>query len=320
MSTTDCSLFSLPCLESPQILLPFSPNTSRTLFFFHSLVSWFHYSTSPVSPLLFCTAFPSILKDGCPLPCSKDSRKVGHMAPYRNTQQYGLIPPRVVKTWTSCERRNDVPTPRFNLKSQIPQHSWHSPSPWLFPGLVWLLPRPDCRGKEGRATLEITLFTWHCIKTCRRPPVLGSRDTVGFPHFILPTTSTDVFSCWPWNQTFKMFRENSYKSSSDRIGRHTHMHRWCVTRKCGGEEMASLCDRLTGRWGHSQSQPSCRWEASPDPCVSWVRTQTTASASEITPGSAISVSSAGMLNLLPVSKLGIWQPSSRAARLIQNNL
>lgn len=160
MSTTDCSLFSFPCLDSPQILLPFSPNTSRTPFFFHSLVSWFHCSTSPVSPLLLCTAFPSILKDVCPLPCSKDSLKVWHTAPYRNTQQYGLIPPRVVKTWTSCERRNDVPTPRFNLKSRIPRHSWHSPSAWLFPGLVWLLPRPDCRRK---AMLPWKLHSSLCI-------------------------------------------------------------------------------------------------------------------------------------------------------------
>lgn len=121
--------------------------------------------------------------------------------------------------------------PRRNLKSEIPQQGWHSLSPRLTSVVLWLLPRPGCRVKAMPPWKLHTLL--YIALSPTEDLFWVSKDSVGFSCFILPTTSTNVFSCWSWKQTFKMFREDSFESSSDWIGRHT-THTQCPAREWGG--------------------------------------------------------------------------------------
>lgn len=159
--------------------------------------------------------------------------------------------------------------PRCNLKSEIPQQGWHSLSPRLTSVVLWLLPRPGCRAKA------MPPWKLHTLLYIALGPTEDlfwvSKGSVGFSCFILPITSTDVLSCWSWKQTFKMLREDSFKSSSDWIGRHT-THTQCPAREWGGGEMFLLCFLVPGRSGGSWNCSFCGWEASPDPCTSWVGT------------------------------------------------
>lgn len=170
---------------------------------------------------LILHSFPFHPQRHPPFPCSKDSLKAWHVASYWKTQKYGLISSHVVKTWTLCERRKDVPTPRCNLKSKIPRQGRRSLSPLVcYDGFRVLtaevrpchlgnythrfalyqdLHKTSCSGQQGYHRLPSLYFPHH---ECRRLFLL-----IREPNFV------------------KMFREKSFKSSSDWIGRHTHTHR-----------------------------------------------------------------------------------------------
>lgn len=128
-------------------------------------------------------------------------------------------------------------SPSCNLKSKIPRQGWHSLSPRLTSVVLWLLPRPDCRAKAMPPWKLHILF--YSASSPTEDLFWVSKDSVGFSCFILPITSTDVFSCQSWKQTFKMFREDSFKSRSEWIGRHTT--RTCSIQQGNEEEEKCFC-------------------------------------------------------------------------------
>lgn len=182
--------------------------------------------------------------------------------------------------------------PRCNLKSEIPQQGWHSLSPRLTSVVLWLLPRPGCRAKAMPPWKLHTL-----LYIALRPTedlFWVSKDSVGFSCFILPITSTDVLSCWSWKQTFKMLREDSFKSSSDWIGRHTtHTHSvqqgneeeekcfccvfWCLAGQgaaetvlfVGGRPALTRVHHESGQMTASTSLNSCRNDGTTTKAISW---------------------------------------------------
>lgn len=227
------------------------------------------------------------------------------MSPYRNTQQYVITSSPVVKTGTSQERKKNLTCPdaTSNPKSfnKLGMAS-HPGSSLACYNCFYVLAAEVRSCHLGDCT--------HCFvlhQTCRRSPILGSRDATVFLWFFSPYHKDRFLFFLILKSSFQDVQGKQLQNHSDRrSGNRQH-----AARKWGGKRRnASSLWSLGSAEQQVKTQPKPPLQVEGCSCTFWGGTDKEFG---LTSAAVIPLRSPGMLNLLPVSTA-----SSRPEGLTQN--